>query len=64
MHVDVVKEITEGQRDLVLALSPNRSQEEEININGETGGGNVNISVRSSNRTFELPERLSRAPFC
>ena len=50
VHIDIDKEVTEGKP--TLALIPNRSEEYEINNNGETRGGNGKISVRRSNRIF------------
>ena len=54
------KKIPEGRP--TLALLPNKS-EEELNNNGETMGGNGNISVRRSNRTFTPPDRLGSVPY-
>ena len=61
VHVDVNKEVTEGNP--THALLPNRSEEDKINNNGETRGGNGNISVRRSNRIYKLPERLGSVPY-
>ena len=55
------KEITE--RDPILALLPNRSEEKEIGSNDETRGGIDKISVRRSNRKFKAPERLGSVPY-
>ena len=46
-----------------LALLPNRSQEDEINDDGETRDRDGNFNLRRSNRTFKPPERLSSIPF-
>ena len=59
LHVDIDKEVTE--RGPALALLPNNL--EEIYNNGETKGGNGNISVHRSNRTFKPPDRLSSVPY-
>ena len=44
VHVDIDKEVTEGEP--ALALLPNKSEKEEMNNNSETMGGNGDISVR------------------
>ena len=56
VHVNIDKEVAEGGP--ALALLPNKSEEEEITNNCGTLGGNGNISVRRSNRTFKPPDRL------
>ena len=61
VHSDIDKQVTKGEP--ALALLPNKSEEEEINNNGETKGGNGNTSVRSSNRAFKPPDRLGSVPF-
>ena len=61
VHVDIDKEVIEGR--LALKLPPNKSEEEEMNHNGETMGGSGNISVRMSYRTFKPPDRLGGVPF-
>ena len=61
VQVDIDEEVTEGGP--ALALQPNKSGEEEINNNGETMGGNGNISVRRSNRTFKPTDRLGSVPY-
>ena len=53
VHVDIDKKVTEGGP--TVALLPNKS---EINNNGETIGGDGNISVRRSNQLFKPPNRL------
>ena len=60
LHVDINREVTEGEP--TLSLLPQRSEEDEVNDNGETRGGNVNVGVRSSNRTFKPPERRGIVP--
>ena len=57
MHVDIVKEIAEGNKT-TLALLPNRSEEDEINNKGKTR----NINFRKSNPIFKPPERLGSVP--
>ena len=61
VHVDIDKETTEGNKS-TLALLPNRSDEVEVNNNGETRDGDGIISLRKSNRTFKPPERLGSVP--
>ena len=46
------------ERRPALALPPNKLEEQEINNNGETKGGNGNISVRRFNPTFRPPDRV------
>ena len=43
-----------------LALLPNRSEEDEINNNGETLD---NFNLRRSNRIFKPPEQLGSVPY-
>ena len=63
VYVDVDKEITgSSQKDPTLAFVPNRSEKEEINNNGETGGENGNADVRRSNRTFKPAQQLCSVP--
>ena len=45
VHVNIDKETTERNKS-TLALLPNRSEEDEINNNGETRDGDGNISLR------------------
>ena len=62
VHVDIEKEVTEGN-NATLALLPNKSEENEIHINGETRGEDGNISVRRSNRISNSPEQLGSVPY-
>ena len=61
VHVEVDKEIT--KRYPTLALLPIRSEEEEINNNGQTWGRNSIVSVRKSNRIYKPLERLGSVPY-
>ena len=61
VHVDIDKEFIEGGQ--APALLSSKSEEEEININGETMVGNGIFSVRRSNRTFKPPDRLGSVPY-
>ena len=60
VHVDIDKEVPEEWP--ALALLPNKSEEEEINNNGETIGGDGSISVRRSNRIFKPVDRWVSVP--
>ena len=62
VHVDIDKEATE-EIYATLALLPNRSEKDETTNNGEARGGDSNVSVRRSNRTFTPPERLGNVPY-
>ena len=62
VHLDFDKETTEGNKS-TLALLPNRSEEDEINKNGETRDRDGNINLRRSNRIFKPPERLGCVPY-
>ena len=57
IHGDIGKETTEGNKT-TLALLRNRSEEDEINSNGEARDANGNNNLCRSNRRFEAPERL------
>ena len=61
VHVDIDKKVTEGGSSLALLWS--RSEEEEMINNGETIGGNSNISIRRSNRAFKPPDRLDSVSY-
>ena len=61
VHVNIDKELAVDKP--TLALTPNRSEEDEINNNDQTGDGDGNINLRRSNRRFKLPERLGSVPF-
>ena len=64
VHVDVDKENTGGTKP-ILALLPNRSEEDEINKNGETPRDrDVNFKLRRLNRKIKPPERLGSVPNC
>ena len=62
VHVDIDKETTEGNKS-TLALLPNRSEENQINNNGETRDGDGNISSRRSNRIHKPLEWLGSVPY-
>ena len=62
VHVDVDKEKAERNKP-TLALLPNRSQEDEIDNNGETRDKDGNSNSRRSNRIFKPPERLGSVPY-
>ena len=62
VHVDIEKEVTEGNNP-TLALLPKKSEENEIHIIGETKGEDGNISARRSNRIFKPPEQLGSVPY-
>ena len=62
VRVDVDKELTDINKP-TLALLPNRSEEDEINNNGETQDRDGNTSLRRSNRIFKPPERLGSVPY-
>ena len=62
VHVDIDKEITEGNKP-TLALLPKRSENDEINNNGETRDRDGNNNLRRSNRIFKPPERLGSVPY-
>ena len=62
VHVDIDKETTEGNKS-TLALLPNRSEENEINNNGETRHGDGNISLRRSNRIYKPLKWLGSVPY-
>ena len=62
VHVDFDKEMAESYKP-TLALLPNRSEEDEINHNGETQDKEGNTKLRSSNRIFTPPERLGSVPY-
>ena len=55
VHVDVYKEMDESNKP-TSALLPNKSEEDEINNNGETRDRVGNINLRRSNRIFKPPE--------
>ena len=61
VHVDIDKVVTEGGP--ALALLPNKSEEDERNMNVETIGGNGIISVCRSNGTFKPLDRLGSVPY-
>ena len=62
MHVDVDKEMSESNKT-TLPLLLNRSEEEEINNNGETLDEDGNAGLRRSNRIFKPPERLGSVAY-
>ena len=60
VYVDIDKVVTE--EGPALAILPNISEEIERKNNGDTMGGNGNISVCKSNRLLKPTERLGSAP--
>ena len=58
----VDKEIAESNKP-TLALLPKRSEEEEINNNGETQDRDGKTNLRRSNRVLKPPERLGNVPY-
>ena len=61
-HVEIEKEVAESNKP-TLALLPNRSEEDEINNNGEARDRVGKINLRSSNRICKPPERLDSVPY-
>ena len=68
VHVDVDKKITRSsQKEPTFTLLPSRLEEEETNINGETGMGNDNRNGntrgRRSNWKLKPSEQLGSIPY-
>ena len=61
VHVNIDKELAVDKP--TLALLRNRSEEDEIHKNGETGDNDGKIRLRRSKRIFKPPERLGTVPF-
>ena len=62
VHVDVDKDMNESNKP-TLALSPTRSEKDEINNNDEEQDRDGNTNLRRLNRIFKPPERLGSVPY-